>query len=76
MTHPIFLIEAQFGRGRAFIETDRDQNSRVFALGLIRSGDVDCIKVLEIDEDAGTVRDCTRDDDFEEAIFQARLESA
>lgn len=58
----IYLIEANFGRnGRAFIETDRDQNSRAHAVELIRSGEVNAIKVLEINEDAGTCRDVTTD---------------
>ncbi|MDB5397400.1 MAG: hypothetical protein JWM91_4906, partial [Rhodospirillales bacterium] len=40
MTNPVYLIEADFGRhGRAFIETDRDSNSRAHVIGLIRSGE-------------------------------------
>lgn len=60
--HPLYLIEADFGRiGRAFIETDRDQNSRKHVVGLIRTGEVKPLKVLEIIEDEGTVRDVTAD---------------
>ncbi len=56
----LYLIEANFGRlGRSFIETDRDQNSRASVIALIRSGEVDPVMVLEIDEDAGTCRDVT-----------------
>ena len=56
MTHPLYLIEADFGRiGRAFIETDRDSNSRAHAIELIRSGEVNPIKVLEVCEDEGTL---------------------
>ncbi len=70
----LYLIEANFGRlGRSFIETDRDTNSRAFALNLIRTGEVNPVKVLEINEDEGTVRDVTGDEDFAEAIVQARL---
>jgi hypothetical protein len=58
----IYLIEANFGRhGRAFIETDRDQNSRASVIELIRSGEVDPVKVLEVNEDEGTCRDVTAD---------------
>ena len=74
MTHPLYLIEADFGRiGRAFIETDRDRNSRTHAISLIRSGEVKPIKVLEVCEDEGTVRDVTADI-LEEADFRAEVE--
>ena len=62
MTNPLYLIEASFGRhGRAFIETDRDDNSRAKVIELIRSGEVNAIKVIEVCEDEGTVRDVTAD---------------
>lgn len=62
MTNPVYLIEADFGRnGRAFIETDRDSNSRAHVIGLIRSGEVKPVKIIEITEDEGTVRDVTAD---------------
>ena len=62
MTSPLYLIEASFGRlGRAFIETDRDANSRAHVIGLIRSGEVKPVKVIEIVEDEGTCRDVTED---------------
>ena len=47
--------------GRWFIECDRDTNSREAAIELIRSGEVDPVKVLEICEDEGTCRDVTAD---------------
>src|SRR4051812_7440252 len=62
MANPLYLIEADFGRiGRAFIETDRDQNSRAYVVGLIRSGEVTPVKIIEVCEDEGTVRDVTAD---------------
>ncbi len=62
MTHPLYLIEANFGRyGKSFIETDRDVNSRAHVIELIRSGEVNPIKVIEVCEDEGTVRDVTED---------------
>jgi len=67
--NPFYLIEANFGRGRAFIETDRDQNSREHVIGLIRSGEVDPVKVLLVDEDGGRVWDVTT-----EILESARLE--
>jgi len=59
MTAPLYFIEASFRSGRAFIETDRDQNSRDHVISLIRSGEVKPIKVLEVCEDEGTCRDVT-----------------
>lgn len=62
MANPLYLIEASFGRlGRAFIETDRDSNSRAHVIELIRSGEVNALKVIEVIEDEGTVRDITAD---------------
>lgn len=63
MPKPIYFIETTSPRirGAWFIETDRYQNSRAHVIGLICSGEVDPVKVLEIDEDAGTVRDVTAD---------------
>ena len=68
----LYFIECSYGRlGNAFRETDRDSNFRNAALGLIRSGEISAIKVLEVNEDAGTVRDCTNDEDFADALFGA-----
>jgi hypothetical protein len=61
MTNPIYLIEHQGKVGRYFIECDRDTNSRQFAIGLIRSGEVNPVKVLEVVEDEGTCRDVTEE---------------
>jgi hypothetical protein len=60
MPDKLYFLECSYGRhGNAFPELDRDSNSRVAVIGLISSGEVNPIKVLEVDEDAGTVRDVT-----------------
>lgn len=60
--HPLYLVECDFGQyGRAFQETDRDDNSRVEIVRQIRNGSVNVIKVLEIDEQSGTCTDVTED---------------
>lgn len=57
---PLYFAECSYGRhGNAFRETDRDSNSRSAIIDLIRSGEIDPIKVIEVDEDAGTVRNVT-----------------
>jgi hypothetical protein len=57
---PLYLIECNYGRlGKAFREADRDSNSRDAVVELVRSGECDPVKILEVDEDAGTVRDVT-----------------
>lgn len=57
---PLYLAECRYGRlGNAFRETDRDRNSRDEIVGLIRSGEIDIIKVIEIDEIEGYCRDVT-----------------
>ena len=62
MISPLFLIEVQHPRlGKWFLETDRDSNSRAFVVNLIRSGEVNAYKVLEVCEDQGTVRDVTEE---------------
>lgn len=64
---PLYLAEVDLGRlGRVFIETDRDSNSREYVIGLIRSREIEPIKVLEIDECQGSCRDVT-----EEIIHEA-----
>lgn len=56
----LYFIECNYGRlGNAFRELDRDSNSRDAVIGLIRSGEVSPIKILEVNEDAGTCRDVT-----------------
>ena len=58
--NPLYFIETQTAKlGRWFIECDRDKNSRAYVIELIRTGEVDPIKVLEICEDEGTCRDVT-----------------
>lgn len=69
---PIYLIEHQGRRARYFLETDRDNNSRKAVIELIRSGEAKPVKVLEIDEDAGTVRDVT-DELIGEASYQRAM---
>jgi hypothetical protein len=60
--HPLYLAEVNLGRlGKVFIETDRDENSRDFILGLIRSGEREVVKVIEVDEVEGTCRDVTEE---------------
>ena len=46
-------------RGAWFGELDRDTNSRQSTIDAIRTKDVDPVKVLEVDERAGTCRDVT-----------------
>ncbi|HYM31834.1 MAG TPA: hypothetical protein VEU47_11065 [Candidatus Cybelea sp.] len=57
---PLYLAECRYGRlGHAFRETDRDSNSRAEIIDLMRTGEIEAIKVLEIDEVEGTCRDVT-----------------
>ena len=62
---PLYLVEVDYGRhGRAFMETDRDTNSRVSLIGDILSGQYDrgeIVTILEIFEDEGTCRNVTED---------------
>jgi hypothetical protein len=59
---PLYFVETQHSSlGRWFIECDRDKNSRAQIIGLIRSGEVDPVKVLEVIEDEGTCRDVTEE---------------
>ena len=62
---PLYLVEVDCGRhGRAFMETDRDSNSRVSLIGDILSGQYDrgeIVTILEIFEDEGTCRNVTED---------------
>lgn len=62
MPLPLYFIENDYGRlGRAFVETDRDDNSRADVIHQIRSGGIHPVKILEIDEDAGSCRDVTEE---------------
>ena len=60
---PLYFVEADFGRhGRAFVETDRDKNSRTQVIADIAQGQLEnVIQVLEIVEDEGSCRDVTED---------------
>ena len=66
----LYFIETQSVRqGRWFLETDRDSNSREHVIDLIRRRDVYPVKILEVCEGEGTVRDVT-----DELIDEACLE--
>jgi len=72
MSHlsPLYLAEVNLGRlGKVFLETDRDSNSRSRIVELIRHREHDVIKVLEVDEEAGCVRNVT-DEIVGEALSQ------
>ena len=67
---PIYLAECRYGRlGNAFRETDRDRNSRSEIISLIASGEIEPVKVLEIDEEAGTCRDVTCELQLEASVI-------
>ena len=58
--HPLYLAECRYGRfGNAFRETDRDRNSRHEIIDLIRTGEIEVVKVIEVNEINGTVIDVT-----------------
>jgi hypothetical protein len=58
---PLYFIEVRSPRIRGpwFLEVDRDSNSRAHVIGLITSGDVEPVKIIEVNEDEGRVRDVT-----------------
>lgn len=58
---PLYFVEIilPVTRLTTFIEIDRDSNSRASVIEDIRTGQYDPIKIIEVDEDAGTVRDVT-----------------
>ena len=70
---PLYFAECSFGRaGRAFRETDRDANSRASIISLIRSGEIEALKVIEVIEPCedfprGAVNDVT-----EEVVSEAQ----
>lgn len=68
MTKPIYLVEHQGRSARYFVETDRDENSLQSILGMIRSGELKPVKILEVDEDMNRVEDIT-----EEVMAHAEL---
>jgi hypothetical protein len=61
MASPLYFIEHQGLRARYFLEVDRDENSRASVIELIRTREADPVKVIEVDEAAGTVRDVTEE---------------
>lgn len=70
--HPLYLAECSYGRlGNAFRETDRDRNSRAEIVDLIRTGEIDVVKVIEIDEVEGICRDVT-----DEIVMEAMIQYA
>jgi hypothetical protein len=57
---PLYMAECSYGKlGREFQATDRDTNSRIEIVRQIRSGAIDPVKILLVDEEAGTVTDVT-----------------
>lgn len=62
-TPAIYFVECDFGKiGRAFIECDRNDNSRQQVIDDIREGQITRpIKVLEIFEDECSCRDVTEE---------------
>ena len=73
MSNPLYFVETVSPRVRGawFTELDRDTNSRAHVIGLIRTGEIRPIKILEVDEDAGTCRDVT--DEILEAAKQLEV---
>jgi hypothetical protein len=72
---PLYFIEHQGRRGRWFLELDRDENSRAAVIEAIRTKNADPVKILEVDEDAGTVRDVT-DELVAEALDPVNVRNA
>jgi hypothetical protein len=56
---PLYLVEHQGLRARYFLETDRDSNSLQSIVDMIRSGEIKPVKIIEVDEEAGTVENIT-----------------
>jgi hypothetical protein len=61
MAHPIYFVEVWLPnlRAKTFIEVDRDTHSLSYIQELIRSREIDPIKILEVIEDEGRVSDIT-----------------
>lgn len=58
----LYFVECDYGKlGREFMALDRDYNSRADIVRQIRSGGIHPVKILEIDEDAGSCRDVTEE---------------
>jgi len=60
---PLYFVECDFGKlGKAFLELDRDKNSRAAVISAIASGEYrDVITVLECNPVEGTCRNVTED---------------
>ncbi len=69
---PLYFVECDFGKiGKAFVEIDRDRNSRREVIENIRSGEWrDVVTVLEVNPVERTSRDVT-DDILQEASQEA-----
>jgi hypothetical protein len=72
---PIYLIEHQGRRARYFLEIDRDSNSRASVVQMIREKQCDPVKIIEVDEDAGSCRDVT-DELVAEALDPVNVRNA
>ena len=72
----LYFIECDFGRiGRAFVEIDRDRNSRAAVIEDIGSGEYrDVLTVLEANPVTGACRDVT-DEIMGEVRFASQLEA-
>lgn len=59
---PLYFAECNHGRlGNEFAALDRDHNSRAEIIREIRSGGIKPVKILEVDEQAGSCRDVTEE---------------
>jgi hypothetical protein len=56
---PIYFVEHQGLTARYFVETDRDDNNLNSIIGMIRSGELKPVKIIEMDEEAGTIENIT-----------------
>lgn len=62
-TTPLYFVECDFGKqGNAFVELDRDTNSRANVISNIISGEYErVIRVLEVIENEGRCSDVSED---------------
>src|ERR1700761_8459213 len=75
ITQILYFVEVNYGTkiGRAFVELDRDRNSREAVIEDIRTGQHrDVLTILEVDASAGRCRDVTLEI-LGEAQFAAEL---
>lgn len=73
MSRPVYLVEHQGLTARYFVETDRDDNNLNSIIGMIRSGELKPVKIIEMDEEAGTLENIT-EEVMEIAAFQQAAE--